>query len=399
MAKKVILTQKQLDEICGGDSSYLDGIGTDFRKDGTNAVYTGEKRSDGSDDEPMTTKDVDLTLPKPPYYYYWRNIPRTRYFESKKSDWAKKNLREANETNISIDPTTKKNMVAGPDSAGANAVKNGVISHTNATTIKNRMEKLKDSIKKGNEQALNKYNNMGGDVLYDKLNRELENKTTINQRDKQNQKNLGIQTDIRDYGNGKGHSEEGVLLDNPYKTKNVSALGESRSIKSAKLQDIINKHGGFYKDSYLRGRKSNHDIRMTNADLHNLTDDQVIDVVDYTQIKPTIENIRQNKLYGFVPGDDIDYVQLNDGNYLLLMVKNANQYRNRDYQKGDFQDLVDKKIERDRNRPYKGKHNDDYQWKSTDAQHYVFNNPYYKNWDKEAKEQMRRKIKDDYKKQ
>lgn len=389
MAKKIILTQKQLDEIVGGDSSYLDSLGTDFRNDGTNAVYTGEKRSDSSDDKPITTDKVAQTLPRTPYFY--RSNTRASYFESKKSDWKKKNLKEANETNISIDPTTQNNMVAASDSAGANAVKNGNISHTNATTIKSRMKKLKGQIAKGDTNALNVYNKMGGDVLYDKLDKELKNKSNINNRNKENLKNIGIQTDTRTYGNGQGHhSSDSVIT--PW-------VNESRSIKSQKLQDILKQHGGFYKDSWFTNRKVNGDIRMTNADIHNLTDEQVIGVVDYDKVKSAIDNIRRNKLYGYVPGDDIDYVQLMDGKYLLLLVKNANQYKSREYQKGDFQDLVDKKIERDKNKPYKGKHNDNYQWKSTDAQQYVFNNPYYKDWDDEAKEQMKNKIKDDYKKQ
>lgn len=388
MAKKIILTQKQLDEIVGGDSSYLDSLGSDFRHDGANAVYTGEKRSDNTDDKPVTTDKVAQELPRTPYFY--RTNTRATYFESKKSDWEKKNLKEANDSNISIDPTTEKNMVAAKDSAGLNAIKNGTITHTNATTIKSRMKKLKAAIERGDEQALNTYNNMGGDVLYNKLDRELKNKSNINDRDKENKKTLGIQTDTREFGNGKGHHTSDSIV-TPW-------VNEARSIKSKKLFDIVSQHGGFYKEPYLRGRKTNHDIRMTNADLHNLTDDQVLGVVSWDKIKSTINDIRQNKLYGFVPGDDIDYVQLNDGNYLLLMVKNAHQY-NREYQEGDFQDLVDKMNERDRNAPYTGKHNNYYQWKSSDAQHLVFNNPWYKDWGEKAKEELRRKIKDDYKKQ
>lgn len=398
MAKKrIILTQKQLDEIVGGNSSYLDSLGTDFRLDGVNAVYTGEKRSDSSNDEPATTDKVAKSLPRTPYFY--RTNTRATYFESKKGDWEKKNLKEANDSNIIIDPTTQKNMVAGKDSAGANAVANGSISHTNATTIKSRMKKLKDAIKKGNEQALNVYNNMGGDTLYNKLDKELKNKTNLNLRDKENKKNIGIQTDIRNVGNGKGHHQESILLDNPYKSNAISSLGESKSIKSKKLQDILNAHGGFYEDSWKKGRKINGDIRMTNADLHNLSDNQVIDVVDYNDIKNTIADIRKNKLYGYVPGDDIDYVQLNDGKYLLLLVKNANYYPNREKEENDFSNLFNKKQERYKNKPFNGKHNDYYRWNSPDAEDLAFKNPYYKEWPNDRKDQLRRKIKDDYKKQ
>jgi len=67
-------------------------------------------------------------------------------------------------------------------------------------------------------------------------------------------------------------------------------------------------------------------------------------------------------------------------------------------EKNSFPELFNKQQTRKANNPYKGKHNTNYKWKSQDAQHYVFNNPYYKEWDDEAKENMKRKIKDDYKK-
>lgn len=389
MAKRIILTQKQLDEIVGGDSSYLDSLGTDFRNDGTNAVYTGEKRSNSSDDKPITTDKVAQTLPRTPYFY--RSNTRASYFESKKGDWKKKNLKEANETNISIDPTTQNNMVAASDSAGANAVKNGNISHTNATTIKSRMKKLKGQIAKGDTNALNVYNKMGGDVLYDKLDKELKNKSNINNRNKENLKNIGIQTDTRTYGNGQGHhSSDSVIT--PW-------VNESRSIKSQKLQDILKQHGGFYKDSWFTNRKVNGDIRMTNADIHNLTDEQVIGVVDYDKVKSAIDNIRRNKLYGYVPGDDIDQVLLSDGKYLLLRIINANEYPSRIGEKGEFKQHFDKRQERYSNNQFKGKHNDYYRWHSKDAEDLAFKNPYYKEWKDDSKEQLRRKIKDDYKKQ
>lgn len=386
MAKRIIITQKQLDEIVGGNSSYLDGLGTDFREDGTNAVYTGEKKED-SDDKPVTTNRIAQQLPKAPYFY--RRDTRASYFESKKSDWEKRNLRESNAsldgTNISIDPTTKDNMVAGKDSAGANAVKNGNITYNNATTIKSRMDKLKDAVAKGDKNALQTYNNMGGDVFYDKINRELKNKTSIAKRDKDTMKQLGVEKDTRQYGNGKGHhTSEGIIT--PW-------VNEARSIKSQKLVDILNAHGGVYTDFHMHKP-----YPMTNADMHNLTDDRVIGVVEPEDVKSTIQRIMKEKLYGFVPGDEVDAVRLGDYKYVLLLTKNAHLYPSRMNEPNTFNDLVKVKRERDKNASIPdGAKN--YQWKSKDAQYYKFQNPYYKNWSEESKKELNDRIKQDYKKQ
>ena len=137
---------------------------------------------------------------------------------------------------------------------------------------------------------------------------------------------------------------------------------------------------------------------MTNADLHNIPDENVIGVVDYSDLERVRKDIRQNKQYGFVPGDDIDYVKLGDGKFVLLLVKNANYYKDRMNEPNTFKDLFDKKQERDKNKPFKGKHNDFYRWRSKDAQDLAFNNPYYSKWSDDAKQQLRDKIKDDYKK-
>ena len=43
MAKKtLIISQKQLDEIVGGNASYLDNVGEDFAENGNNEVFTAK---------------------------------------------------------------------------------------------------------------------------------------------------------------------------------------------------------------------------------------------------------------------------------------------------------------------------------------------------------------------
>lgn len=383
MAKKtLILTQKQLDEIVGGDMSYFDHdthLGDNDVVDGNNEVYAGKHNS-----KPVPSDKISRRLTRQTGYGLGKKLPCAAVpyvVTCSKADWKERNL--VNEENQDL--VNRK-------------FNNGKDSYTNTTTKIGRMEDALELAQKGIEGGAERFNDLGGEEEYRRLKTQYGAAKNASASRKESLSNMGIQAyqkpnGTKEYGNGKAHTPKNNQVIT-YENK----ITEAKSIKSKKLFDIVQQHGGFYKESYLMGRKTNHDIRMTNADLHSLTDDQVIDVVDYSQIKPTIENIRKNKLYGFVSGDDIDYVQLMDGKYLLLLVKNANQYKSREYQKGDFQDLVDKKIERDKNKPYKGKHNDNYQWKSTDAQHYVFNNPYYKDWDDEAKEQMKNKIKDDYKK-
>ena len=165
------------------------------------------------------------------------------------------------------------------------------------------------------------------------------------------------------------------------------------------MRELLKAHGGFYEDTWQKGRKTNGDIRMTNADLHNITDDQVIGVVEYDDINSTIRNIVNDNLFGYIKGDNIDYLPLNDGQYLLLRVINAEEYPSRDGESGEFRQLFDKKQERENNKPFRGKHNKYYRWSSKDAEDLAFKNPYYKNWSNAKKEELMKKIKDDYKKQ
>lgn len=405
MSKKtIILTQKQLDEIVGGDSTYLDNVDSDFVQDGVNSVYTGEK-TDDSDTKPVTSDKFAKQIRRPSGFYGLdRNIQMGQpvMIACSKSTWEKRNLvKEDNSelvnTNFGIGQSTKDNIVAANNSAGANAVKNGNVSYGNAKVIKSRMNKLQKQAQKGDVGAQQKYQNMGGKVLQDAVTQKLDNATSLVKRDKENRSNMGFNNvyqkpgGTKNSGNGEAHSTK----NNPLITYDVN---ESRSIKSRKLQYLLNSHGGFSEKRYSYLKHNNHDIRMTNADIHNITDDQVIGVVDYEKIKSTIDDIRKNKKFGYVPGDDIDYIKLMDGSYLLLLVKNAHYYRSRIGEEGEFKELFDKKQSREANRQYSGKHNNYYRWKSTDAEDLMFNNPYYKNWSEDSKNQLRNKIKNDYKK-
>lgn len=99
MAKKIILSQKQLDEICGGDSSYLDGLSS--TPDRGN-VFATEVSPDGGVErgyaEPTTTDDFAKMQTN-----NWRGNTKMRGMgpitvrEMTKRDWEKEYLEEARE--------------------------------------------------------------------------------------------------------------------------------------------------------------------------------------------------------------------------------------------------------------------------------------------------------------
>lgn len=222
--KSLIITSKQLDEILGSNLSYLDNSNSDFKLNGSNEVYSGEKTVN-SDSEPYTTdKNADQQSVN---YGPWTSLGKTLgnspvYSNGviccSKKEWIEKNIiKESNssleKTNITVDPTAQQNMGdVKKNSAGAHAIKNNGMSYTNATTIKSRLKKLKDQANKGDLTALKAFNDMGGDALADSIDRQLKNKSAAVKRDKENRSNLGF-TNVyqkeggsKTSGNGKSHT-------------------------------------------------------------------------------------------------------------------------------------------------------------------------------------------------
>lgn len=403
MSKKtIILTQKQLDEIVGGNTTYLDNEESEFVQDGANNVYTGEK-TDREDSDPVTSDKFAKQIRRDSSFYGLnRNIKTVNpvMIACSKEDWKKKNLiKEDNQdlvgTNFGVGQSVKDNMSATGDSAGANAVENGGISYGNAKTIKSRMNDLQQAAKKGDVKAQQTYQNMGGEVLQDFVTNKLNNATALDKRDKENRSEMGFNNvyqkpgGTKVGGNGKAHTDkQGNTQVITYESK----INEARSIKSQKLLNILNAHGGVYSDFHMHKP-----FPMTNSDIHNLTDDCVLGVVDYDDINSTIKNIMTNKLYGFKPGDDIDAVHLMDGKYVLLLSKDAHQVPSRKNEPTITKDYFQKKRNRDKSASIPDGKNY-YKWKSEDAHNLKFNNPYYKNWSDESKKQLNDKIKQDYNK-
>lgn len=219
MAKKtIILTQKQLDEIVGGNMAYLDD-GSEYAEDATNQVYTDNpkfKKTKTTGDKVAKSRRRDSS-----FYGLNRNIQTKQpvMIACSKSEWEKKNLiKEDNQdlvnAHFELGDNAKHNMVAAKDSAGANAIENGV-SYDNARQITSRMNRLQQQAKKGDVNAQQKYQKMGGKILQDTVKNKLNNATALNKRDKENRSNLGFSNVYQKpggtKGDGKAHTPKQVI--------------------------------------------------------------------------------------------------------------------------------------------------------------------------------------------
>ena len=377
MSKRVILTQKQLDEIVGCNTAYLDNVGSDFNEfDGANYVYTGDKTENG-DAKPLTTDKAAKQMRRDSSFYGLnRNISVQTpiYVETKKSDWENK-IFEDNQNLVNRTYGDSKNRV----------------SNTNASTLKWRYGAAKKKAQSSDptikQQGIStmktmEKNNPNLKQIETQYNNAMANDANIKRsqfnRGEQNvyQKSGGSKNDLNPIG-------QVITYENIVK--------EGKSINSQKLLTILRQHGGIYKNKGMHKP-----YPLTNAELDKITDDRVLGVVEWDDIEPMKRDIIQNKKFGFVAGDEIDAVQLMDGKYVLLMVKNASLNPDREDEPNTFKDTWAKHVQRERNKINDGSRF--YRWKSKDAQDLAFNNPYYSEWSDNSKQQLRNKIKDDYKK-
>lgn len=142
-------------------------------------------------------------------------------------------------------------------------------------------------------------------------------------------------------------------------------LNERRGLISQMLYDIINQHGGV---------KSN-----PVFDLANMTDSDIVDVVDYEVIY-NCKSERGLRIYAINKGfeldksDTVEYMELNDGMYMIGVLRGgAFDYTNskdREVKSGDFEELCKKRDERQKNR-------NSYNWENNDAEE-LFNNPFFR---------------------
>ena len=139
MSKKtLILSQEQLDEICGGDSSYLDGLD---RNDDMKNKYSLEISADGGVDngyaDPTTTDDYasDLTNDWMRGGANMHGYRAATIREMTKKDWDRTYLKEDN--------NMLKNMNFGAGNGDTGK------SYTNTTTTLSRYNKAKETAATG----------------------------------------------------------------------------------------------------------------------------------------------------------------------------------------------------------------------------------------------------------
>lgn len=140
-------------------------------------------------------------------------------------------------------------------------------------------------------------------------------------------------------------------------------ITERQGLRSQKLFDIIKQHGGI---------KTNRGI----FDLHNMSDNDVLDVVDYRGLKEF-----ENNKPKVSASDEIEYIPLNDGYYIIALCRGCRFDRvympDRKREPGDFEDLYQKISNRQRNKQ------NSFHWIDRDAEE-LFKNPYFRagegNW-------------------
>lgn len=159
-------------------------------------------------------------------------------------------------------------------------------------------------------------------------------------------------------------------------------LNEAKGIKSQKLYDLMQQHGGIKSNGIF--------------DVHNLTDDDIIGVVTYSQwlkiVNNGIRNFAQKHNIKLDIADTLDTIELKDNNYILCRLRGGHYDRitkqkntEREKKPGDFEHYVKKRLEREFNRyPRKT----DYVWHNKDAED-LFHNPFFRkgegNWTPERK--------------
>lgn len=144
-------------------------------------------------------------------------------------------------------------------------------------------------------------------------------------------------------------------------------LLETRGIQSSKLYMILKQHGGVESNPLF--------------DLHNMRDDDIIDVVDRGTLygfktERDLRNYGLQKGFNLRPSDTVEYMELKDGMYLIGVLRaGAYDYtsdKNKDTSNGNFEQLTKKRDQRAANRD-KG-----YQWQNKDAE-FVYKNPFWRN--------------------
>lgn len=181
----------------------------------------------------------------------------------------------------------------------------------------------------------------------------------------------------------------------------VSVLMESRGIQSKKLYDILSQYGGFG-ESPTKGV----------IDIHNLSDDDVITVMDNNDLRSIYNNKQYVVDHGkwadnyaldvwakqqgvpLIKGDRVESIRLGDKKHSVIVIcRNADQVRGRE---GEGFDGLWKKREQ---RRYDQNHDGKYRYipQYVDAlRSKLWKNPYKKQWSKDDRADIMNGIRQRY---
>ena len=194
--KKIILTQKQLDEICGDNFTYLDGLALtpDLADNYSNEISTNGS-IDNAYPDPTTTDDLahDMTNNTRGYWGLRGMGSVSTIREISKKDWEKESL----ETNQHL---TGRTFGATSETPGK--------SYAAVTTNKSRLNKAIKQSKSTNpllkQKALNTIQKMQNNGSTSRV--AFNQYETAKKVDKQI--NPGIKSAPKNAGNGKAHSKK-----------------------------------------------------------------------------------------------------------------------------------------------------------------------------------------------
>ena len=225
MKKTIILSERQINEVLGANSAYLDAAGAKDFKEFPGAEVSAEVNSSEEDGKPVTTDKIANSLSVKDGFWRTRGGQRGGIGSLNCSKESKKKILESNSDLegrfFSLDPSTYNELVktyndsvSSFDAKGRQTlekiIKDKGLEYTNATTIKSRLDKLKkDSAE---------YSELGGRALHRFLNMTLTNATTAIEADKQRRKNNGEENvfqkagGTKDSGNGEGHFEKTNII-------------------------------------------------------------------------------------------------------------------------------------------------------------------------------------------
>lgn len=173
-------------------------------------------------------------------------------------------------------------------------------------------------------------------------------------------------------------------------------INEARGLKSKKLYDIFKEYG--------RPFIAKHYDSSEAMDLHNVKDEDVVGVFSASEL-PKTEREERNWIisngYALNKEDGFRNIELGklaaDGQILYVVVINRNAFFDVYKSKNDsgFKGYVNKKTERSVDKKFDGAK--EYQWKDGgEAKHYKIDNPFYKSWSKDAKDNLEQRIRNTY---